>query len=98
MNIKKAVNGMNLEPHSFNPNIHVDYEMNFKKDVIKPGTILKFKGTRGTFRFRCLAHNSKTGTSWVDCYDESAGTLRAFSVDKLQGVVKKRSRRHKENE
>lgn len=97
MNTKK-VTQVSIEPHSFNENIHVDYEMTFRQDVIKPGTSLKFKGTRGTFKFRCLAHNSKTGTSWIDCYDEAAGTLRAFSVDKLQGVVKKRSRRHKENE
>lgn len=97
MNAKKAVK-VNTDPHSFNENIHVEYEFAHKKDVVKPGTCLKFRGTRGIFRFRCLAHNSMTGTSWIDCYDESAGTLRAFSVDKLQGVVKKRSRRHKVNE
>lgn len=98
MNTKKAVKEINIAPHSANENVHVEYEFTFKKDVVKPGTCLKFKGTRGTFRFRCLAHNSKTGTSWIDCYDVEAGTLRAFSVDKLQGVVKKRSRRHKINE
>lgn len=85
-------------PYGYDDHIDVAYELPWKKDVIKPGTIIRFKGVRGRFKFRCMAHNTKLDKTWIDCID--AGTLeyRAFYIDKLIGVVKpKRSRRHKAN-
>jgi len=87
---------MATEPYSSYSYMHVDYEFQFKKDLIKPGVILKFKNHRSQFKFRCLVHNSRTGDSWIDAYEVGTYQFHSFYVDRLQKVVKlKRSRRHK---
>jgi len=81
------------------PHIVAQYEMEFKGDTIKPGTVIKFKNIRGkTFKFRCLANNTKTGAEWIECVDMVTGEWRAFRVEKLHLVVKpKKSRARKKN-
>lgn len=87
---------VNTEPYAIHDHIHVDYELQFKKDLIKPGVIIKFKNHRSQFKFRCLVHNSKTQTSWIDAYEIGTYQFHSFSVERLLKVVKpKRSRRHK---
>lgn len=96
--IKRQTVVTNTEPHSFNDDIHVSYELEHGRDVIKPGSIIKFKGVRGTFVFRCMAHNVKIDSTWIDCYEVETRSLKSFHIEKLIGVVKpKRSRRNKPN-
>lgn len=76
----------------------VQYEIEFNGDLIKPGTIVKLKNMRGTFKWRCLVNNVETGAEWFDCIDCETGEHRSFRVEKLKGVVKpKKSRRRKKN-
>lgn len=78
-------------------NIHVQYELTHGKDIIKPGTLIKIKHERPQFKFRCLVHNTKTNTTWIECVEVN-GAFRAFRIEKLKGVVKaKKSRRRKPN-
>lgn len=95
---KKTVQ-VNTEPYATNDDIFVTYELEYKGDVIKPGTKIKISGTTNTFVFKCLAHNISLDSTWIDCWDDNTKGIRAFHVERLKGVVKpKRSRRHKPNE
>ena len=77
-------------------NFHVDYEFNFKRDLVKPGTPLRFKNHRSTFKFRCLVHDTATGVSWIDAFEVGTQQYHSFYVERLHKIVKpKRSRRHK---
>lgn len=97
--ITKKTIEISAEPYATNDSIYVKYELEYKGDVIKPGTKIKIKGLQGTFIFKCLAHNISLDSTWIDCWDDNTRGLRAFHVDRLKGVVKaKRSRRHKPNE
>lgn len=83
--------------YPFNDDIHVQYELEFKKDLIKPGNPIKIKNQRGVFKFRCIAHNIRLDVTWIDCMDPN-GQYRSFPIDKLKALVKpKRSRRRKPN-
>lgn len=74
------------------------YELEFGKDVIKPGTIIKIKGTRGTFRYRKHAHNSRLDVTWVDVVHNQRYSYHSFYIDQIRGIVKpKKSRRKKSN-
>lgn len=80
-----------------NDDIHVQYELEFKKDLLKPGSRIKIKNQRGVFIFRCIAHNIKLDSTWIDCLGPNH-QWQSFPVDKLKGIVKpKRSRRKKTN-
>lgn len=95
---RKKKSTVKREPHSFNPSIAVSYDIEWGKKEIVPGTLLKFKNTRGQFRFRCLAHNMELDKTWIDCFDIQTGELRSFYISKLKGPVPaKRSRRKKQN-
>lgn len=83
-------------PYWHNENIHVFYELEFGKDVIKPGDPIKIKNTRGKFKFLKLVHNSEKDITWIDCMDIKDGQFRSFYIDMLKGVIRpKRSRRKK---
>lgn len=80
------------------PHIVVQYELEFKKDVIRPGNQIKIKNLRSTFRFRCLAHNIKLDTTWIDCMDVNTGEWRSFRPEQIRNLVKpKRSYRKRKN-
>lgn len=82
-----------------NDDIVVQYEFQFKKDLIKPGDKIKFKNLTGEFQFRCLATKVSTGRDWIDCISVTQGSWHSFDVEKLRELVKpKRSRRNKPNE
>jgi hypothetical protein len=84
-------------PYSNNENIHVYYEVEYLKDVIKPGDRIKFKNVRGEFIFILMAHNSKKDVTWIDCRNPTTGEYRAFYVERLSGLVRaKKSRRKKQ--
>ena len=83
--------------YPFNDDIHVQYELEFGKDVIKPGNKIRIKNDRSVYMFRCLAHNIKLDTTWIDCISTDGG-WRSFPVEKLKCLVKpKRSRAKKPN-
>ena len=84
------------EPYGDNENLHVHYELEFGKDVIKPGDPIKIKNTRGSFKFLKWVHNSKKDVTWIDCMDIKDGQFRSFYIEQLKGVIRpKRSRRKK---
>lgn len=84
-------------PYSNNENIHVFYELEFLKDVIKPGDKIKFKNIRGSFVFLHMAHNSEKDVTWIDCRSVETGEYRSFYVERLKGLIReKRSRRKKQ--
>ena len=83
-------------PYANNDDIIVGYELKFKNDLIKPGILIKFKGSRGQYKFRCVAHNPRLDVTWIDCIDAITHEWRSFYIDRLIGVVKpKRSRRRR---
>ena len=73
------------------PEITVD---NF---VIERGEIIKVKDQWGMrFKFDSLVTNTETGSQWVDCYEVyklRTGCLRAFSLDQIKRIPKKRGKR-----
>ncbi|HET8689515.1 MAG TPA: hypothetical protein VFM18_23130 [Methanosarcina sp.] len=80
-----------------NPHIHVDYELPFAKDVIRPGDIIRIKADRGRFRFIRVATNMEKNVTWVDCFDVASGDYRSFYVEKIKLVERpKKSRRKKQ--
>lgn len=82
----------------FNTNIVVQYELQFKDDLIKPGNLIKIKNDRATYKFRCFAHNVVEDETWIDCMDVDRGSWHSFRIDKIKCLVKpKRSRRKKVN-
>lgn len=86
--------GIPVGPYSVNEKIFVQYELQWKKDLIKPGTVVRFKACRGRYRFRLMATNTAIDKTWIDCVDVMTHEYRSFYIEKLIGVVKpKRSRR-----
>lgn len=80
-----------------NEDIHVQYELAFNKDIIKPGNKIRIKNDRNIYQFRCLAHNIKLDSTWIDCISADGG-WRSFPIEKLKCLVKpKKSRRKKAN-
>jgi hypothetical protein len=84
-------------PYRLNENIHVYYEVEFLKDTIKPGDKITFKGVKGEFVFKLMAHNSEKDVTWIDCVNPATGEYRAFYIERLKGLVRdKKSRRKKQ--
>ena len=79
-------------PYNDNENIHVFYELNFKKDVIKPGDKIVFKNVRGVFFFQQFVTNSKLDVQWIDCREMATMQYRSFYVDRLKGVYRAKKR------
>ena len=73
------------------PEITVD---NF---VIERGEVIKVKDQWGMrFKFDSLVTNTETGSQWVDCYEVyklRTGCLRAFPLDQIKRIPKKRGKR-----
>ncbi len=74
------------------PDIDAVYEYEIDGDVMTPGTKFKVKYHRGEFKFRCLATNSRTGKTWIDCI-EIGSAFRSFYPEAIKGVVKPKRRR-----
>lgn len=78
--------------------IHVFYELEFGKDIIKPGDKIKVRNVRGEFKFQKWVHNSQIDKSWIDCMDIKTGEFRSFKIEDLKLLVKpKKSRKKKPN-
>lgn len=76
----------NSIPFSHNRNISCYYELNFGKDVIRPGDKIRFKNVRGTFVFSKWVHNRDLDVQWIDVIDPTTSTFRSFYMDRLKGV------------
>lgn len=82
--------------YGVNEDIYIYYELEFNGDIIKPGDPLSFKGEKGNFKFKNMAHNVKKDVQWIDCYDETTGVFRSFYISSLKGIRKlKKSRKNK---
>ena len=77
-----------------NDAIVVEYRFVHDKDVIEPGTKIRFKFDRQGYKFRCVAHNILLDSRWIDCIGDD-GAWYSMSIEKLKGVVKPRVRRRR---
>jgi hypothetical protein len=77
------------------PHIIASYEFELDGDTILPKALIKFKNTRGSFKFRCVATNTQTGKTWIDCINADTGEWKSFYVEKLKGLVKPRRPRRR---
>jgi hypothetical protein len=75
------------------------YEMPFGNFTIERGDLIKIQGEWGMrFKFDSVTTNTETGAQWVDCfevYKQQAGCFRAFSLDRVKRIPKRRARRAK---
>lgn len=94
MNKKKIVR-KNTERHFGNPDIYIQYELEFKNDVIKPGDKFKIKHDRSTYKFQCLAHNVKLDKTWVEAMCVETGEFRSFWIDRITTVIRPKKKRVK---
>lgn len=76
---------------NYNPNWSVMYEYQHKKDTIIPGTEIKFKYNRGTYKFEKYVFHLQKKIDWIDAIGPDG--YRSFPVDMLMGIVKPKIRR-----
>jgi len=93
MNKKKKISERSTERHFANPDIFILYELEFKKDIIKPGDKFKIKHDRATYKFQCLAHNTKLDKMWVEAMCVETGEFRSFWIDKITTVIRPKKKR-----
>lgn len=65
--------------------------------IIEKGELIKIKDEWGMqFKLDGLVTNTETGAQWVDCFEMyrgRAGVLRAFRLDRVKRIPKKRGKR-----
>lgn len=75
------------------------YEMQSGNFTIEKGDLIKIQGEYGSrFKFLCITTNSETGATWVDCVEMhrgQPGAFRAFRIDRVRRIPKKRPRKAK---
>ncbi len=72
---------------------HIYYvDLFFKKELIKPGTLMQIKNDRSIYIFESMQCNSKTGKEWVNFRSQTNGDWKSVYPDKIKCVVIKRSR------
>jgi hypothetical protein len=73
---------------------------------IVSGDMIKIKGKNSygvgewgiTFKFHKLVTNTENGKVWIECYEMfrgKAGVMRAFPVERIKRIPKKRTRKNK---
>lgn len=82
------------QAYQSHPDIEATFEYEHNGDVMVPGTKFKVKYSRGEFKFRCLATNTKTGKVWIDAI-EVGSAFRSFYPEVIKGVVKVRRKRRR---
>lgn len=85
---KRKNNVDSLPPYHMNPSIHLVHEIQFKQELIKPGTHLKIKNMWGTYTFIRLVVNVQTQKEWIDVVDDKNGSWRSFTTDKIMGIAR----------
>lgn len=72
------------------------FEFKAGRDMVRPGQLIRIKGKQGTFKFRCLATNTRQDVTWIECVETKTGHFRAFHIEEFKSIVKpKKSRRKK---
>jgi len=84
--MKKNALKMQTVPFQHNPNITCYYELEFGRDVIKPGDKIRFKNNRGYYVFHKWVHNSELDVTWIDCMDMKSYEFKSFYIEQLKGV------------
>lgn len=93
---KKRQSKIEVKPYFQNDKIVCYYELEFKRDIIKPGQVIKFKGERGSFTFHKWVHNQEINVQWIDCMEIGTGRFRSIAIENLKGIQRpKKSRRKK---
>lgn len=73
-----------------------DPSMEIDGFVINQGDLIKVKGEYGTrFQFIGVTTNTRTGSSWVDCFEIFRGKpqqFRAFKQDRVSRIPQKGKR------
>jgi hypothetical protein len=83
--------------YSTKEHLNVQYELAFGQSIIRTGSLVKFRNDRGQYKFRCLVHDPKIDTTWIEAFSVKTGKLHSFHVSRLVGPsLAKRSRRDKE--
>jgi hypothetical protein len=85
---KRKNNVDDRPPYWMNPDIHLVHELQYKKELIKPGIHLKIKNQYSTFTFLRLVINAATGKEWIDVVDDKNGSRRSFTTDKIMGIAR----------
>ena len=83
---RRRNNDKPLEPYWHNEDISLIYIIEFNKEEVKPGTLLKIKHERSIFRFIRLVVNAETGKEWIDVFDVTLGGWRSFYVERIAGL------------
>lgn len=93
---KNAANPDAWWQHAYknHPDIEASFEYEHNGDLMIPGTKFKVKYSRGEFKFRCLATNTRTGKVWIDAIEVGAA-FRSFYPEVIKGVVKPKRRRRR---
>lgn len=73
-------------PYGHNDRITCYYELDFGKDVIKPGDKIRFKNARGFYVFKKWVHNFELDVQWIDVIDPSTSEYKSFYMERLKGV------------
>jgi hypothetical protein len=89
---KRKITSVEKGRHGFNPDIVVYYELQFNGEIMKPGEKFKIKNDSKTYIFQCFAHNITLDSSWIDAMCLDTGEFRSFRVDRIKGLVRKKSR------
>lgn len=75
----------------YNPNWDVKLEYQYGKYTIVPGTEIKFKGIRGTFKFQKYVKNTDSGMEWFDVIGPTG--YRSFYLYDFKGIIKPKKKR-----
>lgn len=79
----------------YNPNWEVKLEYQHGKDLIVPGTEIRFKGIRGTFKFQKYVKNTNLNVEWFDVVGISG--YRSFYLHDFKGIIKPKKKRINKN-
>ena len=79
-------------------NFQREPELHMDNHVIVKGDMIKVKGEYGVrFKFDCVVVNTKSGATWIDCFETYRGTVgafRSFKVEKIKRIPKKRVKKN----
>jgi len=75
---------------SHDPNKTVVYEFTWRNKNVTAGTTLRLKNDRTDYRFICLVHDSRLGTSWMELLGENGHkSARLENISKVYTTVKR---------
>jgi hypothetical protein len=73
-------------------------ELSIDNHTIAKGDLIKVKGEYGVrFKFDSFVTNTKTGATWIDCFEVYRGTVgayRSFKSDRIKRIPKKRVKKN----